>query len=670
MRRWSTLVLGAAIVCALLAPTAIRAAAPTSGSLENAPDSSAVQALSIRAQDLPDRPADPSGGPAVSLEAEAEAPQSPCVPSRDKKVDPPILLLGEYATLTLNVGAVCPSEEAPVHVVLVLDASMTMDDIPCPPTPSVMAASGVGTKGYLQRQAALDLVRRLDLESHPWLKVGVAQYNDTAMTLMELTNDKGRVMAAIQKSGADGQGRIEKGIEEGMQILRRGRREVNEEALREAMVVFSDGQSVADTCRAAKRAASRAKGEGVLLMSVCVGCPCYEECIRQLASSPRYYVTTYQIGHLVQPILSMHDDPLELAVKVMTVTDVLPKNVRYVAGSAHPAPKYVSPEGDVLEWEAGYVPTDGLTYTYEVEPLEVGPHDTNIEAIGNFTDNRNGVGRFSFPVPSVLVLRPDPPTTPRTPPPTTTATAVPSVTPRPTATPTLRPKPIYIPVTVHHPCVPENYYSDVALVLDMSTSMDRLTRAGRTKRDATIYTSKLFVDMMSLEPDEFGRHDQVAIVGFNRSAWIEAPLTKNHDSIYDGLNRLPARRAEFTRLDLALAAGKLALQSPTRRAENTPVIVLLTDGLPNQVPYDPVDGSMETTVLKEAMAAKLKGIRVYAIAIGAPGDTSEDLLQAIATNPSLYYYEPDPEDLERVYSEIVGTFGCPLSRLEWQGAWP
>jgi Mg-chelatase subunit ChlD len=598
----------------------------------------------------------------------SEQPQSPCVPKRDKFAAPKVLLLGETAHVTLTVGADCPGKESPVHVVLVLDASATMDEIPCPPTPSLLGACGTGTKGYEEKQAAMDLVRRLDLKENLWLRIGVVQYNDTARTLVDLTDDEGRVLSAIQKIGAEGKGAIDKGIDEGLRVLARGRRGYEHSELREAMVVFSDGQSVSDGCRAAIRSAARAKGEGVLMMSVCVGCPCNEQCIRQLAASPRYYVTARLISGLVKPILDLHADPVELTVKVLKVRDVLPDNMYYVGGSADPEPQFVSPERDVLEWEVNHVPTDGLTYTYRVEPADVGQHVTNVEAVGEFTDNRGGVGDFVFPVPSVLVLKADPPVTTTSVPPPPTFTPPPTSTPTPTAT--QRPRPIYIPVSVWHPCVPENYYSDVALVLDMSTSMDRLTRTGRTKRAATLETSKQFIEMMSLQPDRRGRHDQVAVVGFNRSAWIEQPLTNVSSQALSAIDRLPARRAEYTRLDLALEIGRQALESPARRVENTPVIVLLTDGLPNQVPYDPEDGTMDTTVLQTAMAAKLQGIRIYTIAIGAPADTSPALLKAVATNERLYYYEPDPEDLGRVYSEIVGTFGCPRSRLEWEGAWP
>ena len=35
-------------------------------------------------------------------------------------------------------------------------------------------------------------------------------------------------------------------------------------------------------------------------------------------------------------------------------------------------------------------------------------------------------------------------------------------------------------------------------------------------------------DLLDLTPDRFDRHDQVAIVGFNDSAWIESDLTFDH----------------------------------------------------------------------------------------------------------------------------------------------
>ena len=65
------------------------------------------------------------------------------------------------------------------------------------------------------------------------------------------------------------------------------------------------------------------------------------------------------------------------------------------------------------------------------------------------------------------------------------------------------------------------------------------------------------------------------------------------------------------------------------RTSNTPVVILLTDGLPNQVPYAE-DGTVETTILRYAVAAKAAGVVMYTIGVGVPN--SPDINQRI--NPA------------------------------------
>jgi hypothetical protein len=77
-------------------------------------------------------------------------------------------------------------------------------------------------------------------------------------------------------------------------------------------------------------------------------------------------------------------------------------------------------------------------------------------------------------------------------------------------------------------------------------------------------------------------------------------------------------------------------------------------------------GSQEDTVLAAAARAKDAGIWVYTIAIGAPEDTNPALLTACATDPSMYRYTPDAEDLGAIYTEIAYSFGCPKERF-WGG---
>lgn len=246
--------------------------------------------------------------------------------------------------------------------------------------------------------------------------------------------------------------------------------------------------------------------------------------------------------------------------------------------------------------------------------------------------------------------------------PTSTATPVPSATPSATRTSTSTPIPeyrAYLPLAHREPCKPQDWYSDVVLVLDMSTSMRRPTSAGRSKHAATIEAAKWFVaNLPSLAPDAAAPGARLGVVGFNDEAWIEQDLTHDTAALHAALDRLPRRIAEGTRLDLAIQRGAQATSGPIHRPDNRKVVLLLTDGLPNRVPLAP-DGSMESTVLTMAQSAKADGNTIYTIAIGAPQDTNADLLRSMATRADMYYYMPDAEDLEDVYARIVGTWGCP-----------
>ena len=269
------------------------------------------------------------------------------------------------------------------------------------------------------------------------------------------------------------------------------------------------------------------------------------------------------------------------------------------------------------------------------------------------------------PTPTDTLIPTHTPTSSLTPPPTATPPNTPS--PTPSATPTRTPKPpvpIYLPVVINESCAKQYVYADVALVLDVSTSMNRLTRSGRTKLAATQDAAGQFVNLMHFTPDSTNgnRHDQVGVVGFNYHAWIQAPLSDDSASIRQAIIDVARGQAEGTRLDLAFGDGETALAPDRRLPGNTPVIVLLTDGLPNGVPLA-ADGTVETTVRLAADHAKLAGIEVYTIGIGAPTDINAELLEVCASRPAMYRYAPDAEELATIYREIAFAVGCPGERL-------
>lgn len=248
---------------------------------------------------------------------------------------------------------------------------------------------------------------------------------------------------------------------------------------------------------------------------------------------------------------------------------------------------------------------------------------------------------------------------------TLTATASATASPTVTLTPTPGHYRIYLPFAERLLCRPESVFTDVVLVLDMSTSMYRETRGGRSKHAAALDAARAFVAQMKLEPNAYGARDRVAVVGFNDRAWTEIGLSGDRAAVLAALDRLPSRIEQGTRIDLALVEGQDTAARGPRLGNNQPVMILLTDGLPNRVPFGP--GSIapecpnqECTVLRRAASAKAAGTRIFSIGLGETDDVLDQLLGAVASSRADYYFAPDGEDLADIYRGIAGRLTeCP-----------
>lgn len=203
---------------------------------------------------------------------------------------------------------------------------------------------------------------------------------------------------------------------------------------------------------------------------------------------------------------------------------------------------------------------------------------------------------------------------------------------------------------------------DLVLVLDMSTSMLRETAAGNVKRDVVLQAAKDFVLLLAMEPAPgTNRRDRVAVVWFNDLAGIEQPLTGDRAAALAAIDRLPGRSAQGTRLDLAFLQGAAAVPPAIRLPDNIPVMIMLTDGLPNRVPFPP-GGRQEDTVLAAANQAKAEGIQIYTIGVGRPDAPNivdrvdPVLLGACASDPSMFFLAPEAEDLAEIYRQIAREF--------------
>jgi hypothetical protein len=257
--------------------------------------------------------------------------------------------------------------------------------------------------------------------------------------------------------------------------------------------------------------------------------------------------------------------------------------------------------------------------------------------------------------PSATPIPTDTPTSTATP--TVTATATVTPTPSPTLTPTPGPRySIYIPITIREKCAEQAV--DVALVIDVSSSMRRGAGDGGTKLDAVLRAARAFVESFSPEPGQ----RRIAVVAFHERAWIVQPLTADRAALDAAVNGLADVVEEGTRLDLGLHIGAAALAESD--AGHWRAMVFLTDGLPNRVPTPPAGGSQEDTVLAAAEAAWARGIAIHTVGYGradAP-DLADRilpaLLRAIAGPTGAYHETDDAAELAVVFRRIATLLGC------------
>lgn len=204
---------------------------------------------------------------------------------------------------------------------------------------------------------------------------------------------------------------------------------------------------------------------------------------------------------------------------------------------------------------------------------------------------------------------------------------------------------MYVTILFNDKCFQR--FTDTVLVIDASTTMLRPGEDGRTKLEAAKAAARAFMDELEFTADPIGRHDQVALVWFNDRAVVEHGLTNNRAALEQALNRI--RPVEGSRLDLGLLeAHKELILSAYRVLANNPVIVFLSDGIPNRT-------TVEETI-RQADAAKMDAISVFTVGFGE--DVRDEVMSRIASQPDMYYRSSGNRDLERIYRLIAGDVVC------------
>ena len=315
---------------------------------------------------------------------------STCDVSIAASVEPKEVILGDVVDVMIRASSLCRGEIPPLHVALVLDGSgsMTAESL------DVMKSS------------AKDVVAKLLSGDRPNTKVSVVEYAERATIRCELTADVSEIETCIDAVGADGPTAMDKGIKQGVHTLTKGRSGITRtEELMEVLVVFSDGKNITG-CEPVEEEAIRAKEQGILVVTFCVGDDCDSDCLRRVAPSERYTFDPDSIEELFRIIGYIMNPDSWVNLKQLTVSEEFVENMLYIPDSAVPAP-IAEPIGlGRLDWQFSLVPRTGITMTWKVRPTEIGTHAVSAGAVGTFRDSRNRGGEISAASVSVNVVAP------------------------------------------------------------------------------------------------------------------------------------------------------------------------------------------------------------------------------------------------------------------------
>lgn len=286
--------------------------------------------------------------------AAAQDDPSPCAFDARTELSQPMVLLGGAVTVTHEIEAACPEDAHPLHLVLVLDASRDM----------------LGARSQHMKQAAREMVRRLDLDAHPSRKVGVVSFNARAQTLCELTNDTGRVLSCINNVGAGGGRSISAGMFAGLKVLNRGRRVERPEALYEVMIVLASGPNDAG-CAPLQRASAQVRGAGVLVGTTCLGPDCDPPCLASIASSDDWAVEARLAADLLGAFERLRLLLLPRGLGGVELRIRLRPELELVPGSVSPPAARVALAAGEIDWDTRVI---GATtrLRYAVRPRAAG----------------------------------------------------------------------------------------------------------------------------------------------------------------------------------------------------------------------------------------------------------------------------------------------------------
>lgn len=200
---------------------------------------------------------------------------------------------------------------------------------------------------------------------------------------------------------------------------------------------------------------------------------------------------------------------------------------------------------------------------------------------------------------------------------------------------------------------------DIVVAFDMSGSMAAEDFELHGKRVNRLEMAREVLEKFIRERP----NDRIGLVVFASQAYIAAPLTLDHDFLFENLDRLQIGTIDPNQTAIGSALSTAVNRLRDLKAKSK-IVILMTDGQNNAGKIAP---------LTAAEAAQALDIKVYTIGVGTHGmapmpvymggrkvgyqpqpvDIDEDTLKAIAKRTDGKYYRADnAKRFEQIYAEI------------------
>jgi Ca-activated chloride channel homolog len=191
---------------------------------------------------------------------------------------------------------------------------------------------------------------------------------------------------------------------------------------------------------------------------------------------------------------------------------------------------------------------------------------------------------------------------------------------------------------------------DIVVALDLSGSMNSGDYVENGNQVSRFNMAKEVLEKFVKERP----NDRIGLVVFAADAFIAAPMTLDHDYLFDNIDRLEIGtiNSDATAIGDGLTTALNRIRDLKSKSK---IIVLMTDGANNSGKIDPMTA---------AEAAQALGVKIYTIGLGnreyvermglPPGYLpDEDTLQKIANMTGGKFYRGDnTEKLQNIYDEI------------------